>query len=307
MKTERQEGRNNIHETTGKEEIVEEENKEGRLIQRRKIQLGLEKENVNNRKSQEKGLERNKISNAQIKKKENEKEENTDMKKEKVKRGRKRHTEKGLLEGEQSIKKFLVTKEEAVKQETPKRKRQKVDEKEEIIFGQEETPGKRIKTMLYNDPNRRKRIEKGGKIKRMVLRFEKGEEGKEYSKEEISFLGKVAGNSSGKQEVTVKKQIERINSTKTLIPQLIPTSKINSYEKQNGDFRNSNLGHENESFNGKHRKLINGFDNRGGDGVQCDVNSVLSNQEGRLMTRWEGPIRSEYTIQLGNVHGGNKL
>ena len=51
-----------------------------------------------------------------------------------------------------------MKKNEEVKQETPKRKRQEVDEKEEIIFGQEETPGKRIKTMLYNDPNRRKRI-----------------------------------------------------------------------------------------------------------------------------------------------------
>ena len=37
-KIEQQEGRNKIHETTGKEENIEKENKGGKLIQRRKIQ-----------------------------------------------------------------------------------------------------------------------------------------------------------------------------------------------------------------------------------------------------------------------------
>ena len=141
----------------------------------------------------------------------------------------------------------------------------------------------------------------------MVLKFEKGEEGKDYRKEEISFLGKNKGNSSGKQEVSVKQQVERINTTTNINPKLKSTSKINSYKTENGDLRNTILGLEIGSFNVKQRKLINGFDNRGGDGVQYDDDSVLANQRGGLMTRWEGPIRKEYTFQLGTEHGENKL
>ena len=54
--------------------------------------LGFEKEDVNGRKKQERGGEGKKNWNINRKKKENEKEENTDIKKEKGKRGRKRQT-----------------------------------------------------------------------------------------------------------------------------------------------------------------------------------------------------------------------
>ena len=64
---------------------------------------------------------------------------------------------------------------------------------------------------------------------------------------------------------------------------------------------------KNGSFNENQRKLIKGFNNRGGGNVCEDENSVLSNQKGGLMTRWEGPIRENYTFQLGSEHGGEKL
>ena len=67
------------------------------------------------------------------------------------------------------------------------------------------------------------------------------------------------------------------------------------------------MGLKNGGINGKQRKIIEGFSNRGGDGVCCSENSVLANQEGGLMTRWEGPIRENYTFQLGSEHGGEKL
>ena len=145
MKTVRQEGRTNINETTGRKESIKEENKEGRLIQRRKIQLGLEKENENNRKSQEKEVGRKKTSNAQLKKKENEKEENTDMKKEKVKRGRKRHTEKGILEGEQSIKKFLVKKRKKLSRKPQKGKDRKLMRRRKLYLDRKKLQVKELK------------------------------------------------------------------------------------------------------------------------------------------------------------------
>ena len=193
------------------------------------------------------------------------------MKKERSKRGRKRQTEKGILEGEQLIKKFLVKQKETETQKTPKRKRMESSDKEEImVFGQEDTPGKTIKTMLDNNQQRRKLMDKGGKIKRMIANFEMGMEGKDPRKEEIYFLGKDKENSSRKQEETVRKEIERINATYKCCFKLKINSKFNSYEAENGDLRNSKLGPKIGCFNGVGNNLVRGFDSRGGESLQHD-------------------------------------
>ena len=108
--------------------------------------------------------------------------------------------------------------------------------------------------MLDNDNQRRKLIDKGGKMKRLIATFGIGLERKDQKKEEISFLGKHKGNSSMNQEEAVKKHIERIKANVNLNLDL--NFKIDSYETENGDLRNIELGLKIEHLNEKEDKLV---------------------------------------------------
>ena len=283
--------------------IIEVERKEEKLIETRKRELGIKEEKGNGKKTfydEEKGR-KNSMEEEKIEKEKGKVKEGN-------KRGRKRESERGILMGEQSIKNFMINKKEKEIVNTPKRKRK---EKEEImVFGKEETPGKKMKYMLDNDQNNKSLEKEGGKVKRMLETLEGGRGKIRTGMRKHSTGGKLSDLRNGKRDSSriqkgkVQTQIERINFNLNAINS---GTSIYSYNEEKGALNNKQLGHKIDLIAKKNSELVQSVHNRGGTGVQHADESVIANDNSRLDDRQGGPIRRDFNNQLGLEHGRNKL
>ena len=226
------------------------------------------------------------------------------------KRGRKKETERGILAGEQSIKSFLenMNKKENDVVKTPKRKRK--ENEEIVIFGQEETPGKKRKIMLEKHQTDRNLLIEGGKVKRMLDRFEGGKGMIRKGIQKNSLEGRISdlrngkGNSSELQSEKVQKQKEGINTNFNVINSEIL---LGSYNDENGALRNPKRGQKNGLFGAENNELVQSVHNRGGIIVKNADRSVLANEKKDTDEFSVGPIRNDSSIQLGTGHRRDKM